>query len=146
MEENCHFLAFPEVLTGFARRVAVTGPQTPSLSTRLAPRAVRATASGATFPERSGSRFAKSGSRVNNWVAGQFQAVKSAWACLAGQVRMYCFRCGNCGTFMPLLRFRGVFRIAVVWTRFESARSAISSIHFSALFTRAFVPLAVDCG
>jgi len=65
---------------------------------------------------------------------------------LAREVRMYCFRLGNCGTFMPLSGVRGIFRIAVVWTRFVAAISAISSIHFNVLFTRAVVRLAVDCG
>ncbi len=58
---------------------------------------------------------------------------------------MYCFRLRNCGTFMPLSGVRGIFRIAVVWTRFVADISAISSIHFNVLFTHAVVRLAVDC-
>jgi hypothetical protein len=56
---------------------------------------------------------------------------------------MYCFRFGICGTFMPLSGVRGVSRIAVVWTQLVAAISAISSIHFNVLFTRAVVRLAV---
>jgi len=61
------------------------------------------------------------------------------------QVRMYCFRFGNCGTFIPLSGVRSVLRIAVVWTRFLAAISASSSIHINALFTRSVILSAVDC-
>lgn len=55
------------------------------------------------------------------------------------------FSVGNCGTFMPLSRVRGGSRIAVVWTCSRAAVSAISSGHFSVLFTHGVVRLAVDC-
>ena len=64
---------------------------------------------------------------------------------LSRKVRMYCFRAGNCGTFMPLSGVRGVSRIAVVWTRLVAAISAILSIHFNVLFTHAVVRSAVHC-
>lgn len=59
---------------------------------------------------------------------------------------MYCFRFGNCGTFMPLSGVRGEFRIAVVWTWFVAVSFTISSGHFSILFTHSVVLSAVDCG
>jgi hypothetical protein len=62
----------------------------------------------------------------------------------AQQVLLYCFRVANCGTFMPLSRVRGEFRIAV-WTRFVAAFSAVSSVRFRILFTRVFSFAAV-CG
>jgi len=85
---------------------------------------------------------------MNSSPSGSLEEPKSTQAsdqCLAREVRMYCFRLRNCGTFMPLSRGRGVFRIAVVWTRFVAAISAISSIYFNVLFTCAAVRLAVDC-
>ena len=64
---------------------------------------------------------------------------------ISRQVRMYCFRFGNCGTFIPLSGVRSVSRIAVVWTRFLAAISASSSIHINALFTHSVILSAVDC-
>jgi hypothetical protein len=85
---------------------------------------------------------------VNNSRFGLFQASQSGQAVarrLARKVRMYCFRFGNCGTFIPLSGVRGVFRIAVVWTRFRAAFFARSPIHVNVLFTHAVVLSAVDC-
>ena len=149
MEENCHFVPGAEVSnarTGF----------------RQAPRASRFT------PSLAGRNRAKSGlpkSGIKDsispqllWkcrlvparsVRGTAQAPKSIQQrcqAIVRQVRMYCFRFGNCGTFMPLSGVRGEFRIAVVWTWFVAVFSAISSGHFSALFTHSVFLSAVDCG
>jgi hypothetical protein len=64
----------------------------------------------------------------------------------ARQVPLYCFHCSECGTFMPLLLFRGELRIAVVWTLFGAVSSAGSSVHRRLLFTRVAVCSAVSCG
>jgi hypothetical protein len=64
----------------------------------------------------------------------------------ARQVPLYCFRLDKCGTFMPLSSVRRKSRIAVVWTLFVAAFSAVSSVHFSILFTRAVALSAVDRG
>jgi hypothetical protein len=62
------------------------------------------------------------------------------------EVRMYCFRLRNCGTFMPLQDFWRVFRMALVWTWFVAAISAISSVDFSVRSTHGVVLSTVDCG
>jgi len=62
------------------------------------------------------------------------------------QVPLYCFRLGKCGTFMPLSGVRGEFRIAVVWTLLVVVVSALSSVHFRILYTRAVALAAGNCG
>ncbi len=121
MEGICHFWVFPAVIKAYAH--VRLGHQSPS-------------------------GFMGLRSQMNNSPSGSLEGPKSSEAShqsLARQVRMYCFRLRNCGTFMPLSGVRGVFRIAVVWTRFVAAISAISSIYFNVLFTHAAVRLAVDC-
>lgn len=73
------------------------------------------------------------------------RSVQASCQALSRQVPMYCFRFGNCGTFMPLSGVRGEFKIAVVWTWFVAGFSAISSGHFRVLFTRSVVISAVNC-
>lgn len=73
-------------------------------------------------------------------------SLSSKWLYTFRQVRMYCFRWGKCGTFMPLSCSRGEFRIAVVWTLLVAVVSANSPVHFRVLFTHAVGRLAVDCG
>lgn len=77
--------------------------------------------------------------RVGNGIAGGRQSTdrKTSTDVL--------FLLGNCGTFMPLSRVRGESRIAVVWTWFVAAVSAISSGHFSVLFTNAVFLSVVAC-
>lgn len=58
------------------------------------------------------------------------------------RVLLYCFRFGDCGTFMPLSIVQGEFRIAVVWTLLVAAFSA-SSVHFRLLLAAAFSLSAV---
>jgi len=121
VEENCHFLACSD-------------PRD-----RRAPTRVSGIWRSFTFltgsadlwvgPGRGAVRIAKS--------------VQASCQALARQVPMYCFRFGNCGTFMPLSGVRGEFRIVVVWTWFVAGFSAISSGHFSVLFTRSVVLSAV---
>jgi hypothetical protein len=121
VEGICHFWVFPAVIKAFSR---------------------------AGYREPSHTLFPDLRNQVKTSLSGSLHGAKSSNASnqtLARQVRMYCFWRGNCGTFMPLSRVRGVFRIAVVWTRFAAAISAISSIHFNVLFTYAIVRLAVDC-
>ena len=121
MEGICHFWVFPGVIKAYPH--------------------VR-------MCHQSPSSFTELRSQANNSPGGSLEGPKSSQAShqgLAREVRIYCFRLGNCGTFMPLSGVRGIFRIAVVWTRFVAAISAISSIHFNVLFTRAVVRLAVDC-
>ena len=150
MEENCHFVPGPEV------------PNTRVGFCRQAPRAFRSTPLVA---GRGGekNRLAKSGMGKSTppgllckcrlvpagSTRGAAQAPKSIQArcqAIVRQVRMYCFRLGNCGTFMPLSGVRGESRIAVVWTLFRNRFSAISSGHFSILFTHLVFLSAVDCG
>src|SRR5438128_1969589 len=73
------------------------------------------------------------------------KSVQSAAQSVLRRVRLYCFRLADCGTFMPLSGVCGISRIAVVWTRFVTAISAILSIHSSVLFTPAVLCLAVAC-
>lgn len=149
MEENCHFVPGPE-----------------ACNTRVGPcqRDPRAFSSLPLVADRSGEK-----NRLRKSVAGSIpheplctcrlvpagssrgtaQAAKSIRArcqAIVRQVRMYCFRFGNCGTFMPLSGVRGESRIAVVWTLVRNRFSAISSGHFSILFTHLVFLSAVDCG
>ncbi len=120
MEGICHFWVFPEVIKEH-------------LHVRF---------------HQSSSHFTKLRNQMNTSLRGSLQEPKSNSGKRSEprpEVRMYCFRLRNCGTFMPLSGVRGVFRIAVVWTRFVAAISAISSIYFNVLFTHAAVRLAVDC-
>jgi hypothetical protein len=149
VEENCHFVPGPEISStraGF-RREARAGRFVPSLAGRnraksgLPKSGIGESISPQLLWKR---RLVPAGS-----VRGTAQAPKSIPArcqAIVRQVRMYCFRFGNCGTFMPLSGVRGEFRIAVVWTWFVAVFSAISSGHFSALFTHSVFLSAVDCG
>jgi hypothetical protein len=100
------------------------------------------------FGARSGGGVTEPGGWANNLSSASLQSPRAAEQCpqgFASGVRMYCFRLGNCGTFMPLSGVRGVPRIAVVWTRIVAAISAISSTHFDVAFTHAVIRSAVDC-
>jgi hypothetical protein len=100
------------------------------------------------FGERSGGGVTEPGGGANSLPSASLQSPKSFEQYPQGSasgVRMYCFRLGNCGTFMPLSGVRGVPRIAVVWTRIVAAISAISSTHFDVAFTHAVIRSAVDC-
>jgi hypothetical protein len=127
VEANCHLLEFPAL----AR--ARYGPvcQTLAAVNRSSGHFVGA-------PEKPTGRRGECGSRVG------FRAAKSL-SSIGRQVRLYCFRLGKCGTFMPLQRIRGESRIAVVWTLFVLVFSSVSSVHFSILFTRSVALAAIDC-
>lgn len=150
MEEHCHFVPSPEV------------PKTPAGVRRRGPSAFRSMSSaggrcgkqnrlpksgiGKSIPPRllCKCRLVPAGFR-----RGRAEAQKSIQArcqAIVRQVRMYCFRFGNCGTFMPLSGVRGESRIAVVWTLVRNRFSAMSSGHFSILFTHLVFLSAVDCG
>lgn len=148
MEANCHFWAFRRVTHSSSGLASRGRPPMNSLPAH----AIRAWAEVAgthpAFQERSRARLKKLGGWPSNSWFGLFQKSKSAQAGahrIARQVRMYCFRFGNCGTFIPLSGVRSVFRIAVVWTRFRAAFFARSPIHVNVLFTHAVVLSAVDC-
>jgi hypothetical protein len=145
VEGNCHFWAFPKVKASSSGRESELMISLPAPVMQTEDEVV---CSHPASQERSRGRSMKLGSCVNNSRSGLFQASKSAQAGahgIARQVRMYCFRFGNCGTFIPLSGVRSVFRIAVVWTRFRAAFFARSPIHVNVLFTRAVVLSAVDC-
>ena len=148
MEGNCHFLEFSGFKTGRQSLVRPSAAQ----RNASAPRRVAALHPEwhLTQPLRSvdGEQARESGwveatstrrvARMSRLVAAKYQGV-------AKQVLLYCFRVGNCGTFMPLSCVRGEFRIAVVWTQIVAAFSAISSVHFRVLFTHPFSLSAVGC-
>jgi hypothetical protein len=146
VEEICHLLAFPAVsAAGSGSRMhhldlLVCEPSHP-VPSDLADFKSQ-------FGERSGGGVTEPGGWANNLSSASLQSPRAAEQCpqgFASGVRMYCFRLGNCGTFMPLSGVRGVPRIAVVWTRIVAAISAISSTHFDVAFTHAVIRSAVDC-
>ena len=149
MEGICHFWVVPAdtAATSFwPYQYVIPSGSTPRAAVSLVTSPAYSLAG---FRQQSPSCFARLRSRMNNSTSGSVERPESSQTSdnqgIAWQVRMYCFRPGNCGTFMPLSGVRGVFRIAVVWTRFVAAISAILSTHFNVLFTHAVVRLAVDC-
>ena len=140
MEANCHFLEVPAPKAPAVRTAAERSARTRKPS----PRAVRLSAQAVELSIRakSCSGLAVAASRQDATqpegsvdrgamrAANQVRAMRQA---IARQVRLYCFRLDNCGTFMPLSRARGESRIAVVWTLFVRSllRSCTGSLHRS---------------
>jgi hypothetical protein len=147
VEGSCHFWVFPAVMVAPSgvppRRRELIGTV---LEAATIPPTTEPGHAHTRLREQSPSHFSEPTSPVNNSGIHSLPSSKSAQArpqAIAREVRMYCFRFGICGTFMPLSGVRGVSRIAVVWTQLVAAISAISSLHFNVLFTRAVVRLAV---
>jgi hypothetical protein len=150
VEENCHFvpgLGVPGPRAGFCRRV----PR----ATRFMPLVAGSSGDKRSLPKSGiGESIPPNGLSQRRPVRefspqGAAQTANSAPAsrqAIVWEVLMYCFRFGNCGTFMPLSDVWGESRIAVVWTWFVSVLSAISSGHLSILFTHSGYLSAVDCG
>jgi hypothetical protein len=149
VEGDCHFLEF----CAFRKRGRGPALQSAEQCSSISP------CRGAAVRSRPRLRRAPWGrlaDRTQEWTcAAELPAPKSAWTAksvrarfrkIAQQVLLYCFRGGNCGTFMPLSRVPIEFRIAVVWTRFVAAFSASSSVRFRILFTHAVLSRAVVCG
>ena len=148
MEGNCHFWVFssvPATRSGcLYLHLEPVGAEASATSTVL----TEAKHSRSEFGRQPLSRFSELRKPTASSRSNSLRAAQLAQAHTQGinpEVRMYCFRLANCGTFMPLSVVRGVFRIAVVWTQFVAAISAISSIHLNVLFTHAVVRLAVAC-
>ncbi len=123
MEESCHFV---ESTTYCTRRFACST----RCFSELCGRFLRAfgTTSGV-FPRRSATgRPASTWSAMNSPVEGHLAArnANKMWRGALRQVLLYCFRLGNCGTFMPLSSARGESRIAAVWTWFVAVFPAFS--------------------
>ena len=141
MEGNCHFLEFPALkmlMLTLARKVSVqpnSGSQhcAAELPAQclLSGTSLAFAAEGAKESSVLDAGSARKSARIAKSVGAGCQG-------FAKQVLLYCFRFGNCGTFMPLSRARGESRIAVAWTRFAAAFSAISSVHFRILCAQEF--------
>jgi hypothetical protein len=122
VEANCHFVEFPVPKASVLRVACEPDPQrNPPSQPMLAPPAENAEQQDA-ICRRGALPAAKS-------AGGELQDI-------AKQVLLYCFRFRKCGTFMPLSGVRGESRIAVVWTLVRNRFSAMSSGHFSILFTQ----------
>jgi hypothetical protein len=150
VEGNYHFLEFPAPKRHAASCVVELGKAIQSASAKsdsaLAGAALR---KDAAQPERLVDRGAMLAAKLGE--AGRQERRRRALGpparreAIERQVRLYCFRLGNCGTFMPLFCVRGISKIAVVWTLSVAAFSAVAPVHFSILSTRAAVLSAVDC-
>jgi hypothetical protein len=147
VEENCHFAPCPEVPSmraGFCRQAPRSMPLVASCSgekSSLSQSGIGESIS----PQLLWKRWlVPAGS--SRGTAQTPKSIQAKCQAIVRQVRMYCFRFGNCGTFMPLSGVWGESRIAVVWTLVRNRFSATSSGHFSVLFTHSVVLSAVDCG
>jgi len=141
VEANCHFLEFPALPTDSQSLVGELSLRTASNADLAAPATERLQKNFAvgSFPVSIHATPLAVRHRTGNQTAGGKQSTyrKTSTDVL--------FSLGNCGTFMPLSRVRGESRIAVVWTWLVAAVSAISSGHFSALFTHEIFLSAADC-
>ena len=118
MEANCHFLEFPAPKTHAVRSACQVSAEPRKVSPRAAELSIQAkSCSGlaAATSRQDATQLEGFGDGRAMRAAKQVRAVRQA---NARQVRMYCSRLDNCGTFMPLSRVRGESRIAVVWTLF----------------------------
>ena len=127
MEANCHFLEFSRFENGSARQLLrrsylPTGVGILHPKRRL----------GGTLPTVAAELVQELGFNPVTVPKSNPMPSLAGAECqpVAKQVLLYCFRVSKCGTFMPLSRVRGEFRIAVVWTRIVAAFSAISPVHF----------------
>ena len=134
MEGNCHFLEFPALPTDSRSLVGELAVRTASNADLFPKNFAAGSLTVSTCAAALAVRH-----RLRNQIAGGKQSThrKASTDVL--------FSVGNCGTFMPLSRVRGESRIAVVWTWLVAAVSAISSGHFSALFTHEIFLSAADC-
>ena len=123
MEESCHFL---ELTAHHARRFACSTRYFSELCGRFL-RAV-GTRLVVFLRRRETGSPASTWSVTNSSVQGHLAArhANKMWRRALRQVLLYCFRLGNCGTFMPLSSARGESRIAAVWTWFVTVFSAFS--------------------
>ena len=123
MEETCHFL---ESTAHRARRFACAT----RCFSRLRSHFLRAVATTfGIFPQRSPTGSpASTRSATNSPVEAHLAArhLNKMWHGGLRQVLLYCFRLGNCGTFMPLSSARAESRIAAVWTWFVAVFPAFS--------------------
>ena len=150
MEEHCHFVPSPEVPktpVGFCRRGPRAFRSMPSVAGRSGEKnRLPKSAIGKSIPPRLLCKCRLVPACSSRGAAQASKSIQARCQAIVRQVRMYCFRFGNCGTFMPLSGIRGESRIAVVWTLVRNRFSAISSGHFSILFTHLVFLSAVDCG
>ena len=148
MEGNCHLLEFPAPRTHTAWCVPKLAAQATQLSAQAKSGSgfeVAASTEDATRRERLEERRAMRAANLGTVMRqGRRHQARRPQA-IERQVRLYCFRLGKCGTFMPLFCVRGISKIAVVWTLSVAAFSAVAPVHFSILSTRAAVLSAVDC-
>jgi hypothetical protein len=148
VEGNCHFLEFRGFKMGGLNSARQHSPRPNSISLlRVAARRSERRLGGTLFAgatEHSQELGGLDGLPVGK-LARIAKSVRARCQESVQQVLLYCFRGGNCGTFMPLSRVRGEFRIAVVWTRFVAAFCVISSVRFRILFTHV-LSFAKVCG
>jgi hypothetical protein len=146
VEGNCHFLEFPAPKRHAAPCAAKLGKAIQSASAKsdaaLAGAALR---KGAALPELLVDRGAMRGAKLADArrQGRRHQAIGRREA-IERQVRLYCFRLGNCGTFMPLFCVWGKSKIAAVWSLFAAAFSAVAPVPFRFLSTHGAVLSAVD--
>ena len=150
MEEHCHFVPSPEVpntRVGSWLQGTVAIWSMPLAVIRGKGKSTRAKSEiGKGIPPRRLCKCRPAPAEPSRGTAQPPKSIQSRCQAIVRQVRMYCFRFGNCGTFMPLSGVRGESRIAVVWTLVRNRFSAMSSGHFSILFTHLVFLSAVDCG
>ena len=149
MEGICHFWVFSAAVRAALPRLASHRKPMRSISRSVTTTTITTSKSRAGFPQRSRCPFAKLNWRANDPQRATLQAVNLFPTSRQGilrEVRMYCFRLGNCGTFMPLQDFWRVSRMAFVWTWFVAAISATSSLYFSVRSTHGVVLSTGDCG
>jgi hypothetical protein len=151
VEGNCHFLEFPVPKThavGCARELAEQAGQLPTQPKSGSGLAASGSTQDATRRERLGERGAmravKLGKVMRQGRRRRAMGRPARGQAIARQVPLYCFRLGKCGTFEPLFCVRGESRIAVVWTLFVAAYSAVAPVPFRVLSTHAVVLSAVD--
>jgi hypothetical protein len=146
VERNCHFLEFPAPKTHAAACAADPAAQAGELSAA----ANSGSGLGVAASTRDGAqrerlvgrgmmRAAKLREASHQARCRRAMGRQARRQAIARQVRLYCFRLDNCGTFMPLFCVRGESRIAVVWTLPVAAFSAVAPVHVRILSTHAAI-------
>jgi hypothetical protein len=135
VEGNCHFLEFPAYKTHAVRCAAEVARAAgePAQASELSATAKLDSAHAAATLTRDAAHRNRLGNAGRCAVSARRQATsRRALRYPAGrqaierQVRLYCFRLGKCGTFMPLFCVRGISKIAAVWTLFAAVFSAVA--------------------
>jgi hypothetical protein len=153
VEGNCHFLEFPAPKTHSVRRAAefVNPADEPAQASELSATAKSDSAHAAATLTRDAAHRNRLGNAGRCAISARRQArSRRALRYPAGrqaierQVRLYCFRLGKCGTFMPLFCVRGISKIAVVWNFFAAVFSAVAPVPLRVVSTHAAVLSAVD--